>query len=53
MIEHCIAVASKTLIQYLVLSHAVTLVEDDLFAYHDVFIYRIVVKTVVGLAPIL
>lgn len=38
---------------YLVLAHAVTWVEDDPLAHHYVFICRTVVKTVVGLAPVL
>lgn len=45
--------ARKTDVHYLVLTHAVTRVEDDPLAHHYVFICRIVVKTVVDLAPVL
>ena len=38
---------------YLVLAHSVTQIEDDPLAYQHVVIYRVVVKTVVGLAPVL
>lgn len=38
---------------YLVLTHAVTRVKNDPLAHHDVFVWRVVVKTVAGLAPVL
>lgn len=38
---------------YLILTHAVTQVEDDPFTHHHILISRIVVKAVVGLSSIL
>lgn len=38
---------------YLVLTHAVTRVKNDPLAHHYVFVWRVVVKTVAGLAPVL
>lgn len=38
---------------YLVLTHAVTRVEDDPLAHHLVLIFRVVVEAVVGLAAVL
>lgn len=38
---------------YLILTHAVTHVEDDPFTHHHILISRIVVKAVVGLSSIL
>lgn len=40
-------------ITYLVLAHSMTQIEDDPLAHHCILICRVVVKTVVGLAPVL
>jgi len=37
---------------YLVLTHAVTWVENDPLAHQHVVVYRVVVEAVVGLAPV-
>lgn len=36
--------------QYLVLTHAMARIKDDSLAHHHMFIFRVVVKTVVDLA---
>ncbi len=46
-------IAMNTDVCYLVLTHAMTWVEDDPLAHHHMFICRVVVKTVVGLASVL
>lgn len=45
--------AWKTDVHYLVLTHAVTRVEDDPLAHHYVFIHWVVVKTMLILAAVL
>lgn len=50
--QHFMVYGTNDWQQYLVLTHAMTRVEDDPLAHHYVFICRVVVKAVVELAPV-